>query len=307
MRQRPLIIAASAALLMSMPAYGHDSPASVIEALSERIECQGATARLLISRAYEHQSLGNWNAVAADFSAALELEPRSRTALSGCAEAFLQLDALPQAESMVLRGLALDEDPSGKSPFYALLARVFARQESWLDALNAWRGALQSPQPEIDWFLGEEECLNRLGRHLDRVEALAQAMNRNPSVVLHRAWIRALVDAGELETASLEIESGMAQSRWQSYWLLLRAKIHGLNQGYIEQQADAANALTEIQSRLNLERPDPYLVVESARALAFMGEREQALDYIEKARDLGVSEADLSALMRTIEMQSLFH
>ena len=301
MRQRPLIIASIAALLISMPAYGHDSPAHVIEALSERIECQGATARLLISRAYEHQSLGNWDAGAADFSAALELEPRSHSAIIGCAEAFLQLDTLPQAESMAQRGLALDEDPSVKSPFYALLARVFARQHNWLDALNAWRGALRSPQPEIDWFLGEEECLSRLGRHLDRVEALAQAMNRNPSVVLYRAWIRALVNAGEVETASLEIERGMAQSRWQSSWLLLRAQVHGQNQRFFEQQADAATALTEIQSRLNLERPDPYLVLEAARSLTLMGEREQALDYLEIARNLGVSESDLNTLIRMTE------
>jgi tetratricopeptide (TPR) repeat protein len=298
---RTFFTAAFACLMLVLAAYGHQSPDHVVGALTELIEADGASARLLTDRAYEQQSLGNWDAAAADFSAAVELEPCSRSAIMGYGEALLQMDELPQAESVTRRGLALKGNPASQAPFFALLARVYFRQNLWHDSLDAWRNALQSPQPEVDWFLGEERCLARLGRDPERVEALAQARIRNPSVVLQRAWIRALVDAGDHEEASLEIERGMGQSRWQSSWLLLRAQIHGQAQRYLEQQADAATALAEIRSRLNLERPDPYLVVEAAWALALLGDWDEALDYIKKAQSLGVSDDGLSALIKIVE------
>ncbi len=301
MKRCPFLIAASAVLAAALPASGHEGPDHVIEALTERIQAQGPTAKLLISRAYEHQSLGNWNAVLADFGAALDLDSRSRAALSGYTEASLQLGALPQAESMARRGLELDEDALGQSPFYALLARVFAEQQRWSDAREAWRGALRSPRPEIDWFLGEAECLDHLDRHRERVEALLLATERNPSVVLHRAWIHALVDAGDFETASQEIENGLSKSRWKSSWLLLRARIYAQRQLYTQQWADAADALTEIRSRLSVEHPDPHLVAEAAQALAFLGKNDEALAYIKNARDLGISESHLPEVTRIIE------
>lgn len=304
MKLRQMLIAVCAVFATALPAVAHKGPEHVVEALTEQIEGQGPTARLLIARAYEHQSLGNWDAVLADFRAALELEPRSRPALSGCAEALLKLDALPEAEAMARRGLALEDDVAGKSPFYALLGRVLARKHSWLDALAAWRGALRSSQPEIDWFLGEAECLARLDRHDERAEALFRASKRNPSVVLRRAWIRALVDAGELEVASREIERGISQSRWLSSWLLLRARVHAQRQLYTEQRADAADALTEIRSRISAEHPDPHLLAEAAQALALLGERDEAFAYLDEARKLGMSEARLVAVTRIIDAAS---
>ena len=47
--------------------------------------------------------------------------------------------------------------------------------------------------------------------------------------------------------------------------------------------------------------PDPHLVAEAAQALAFLGERDEALVYLNKARNLGISEAHLIAVTRIID------
>ena len=304
MKRRQFFIAASTVFLFVFPARGHRSPNQVAEALSERIEADGASVRLLTNRAYEHQSLGNWPAAVADFRAAIELEPRSRFSILGCAEALLHTDDWPQADAMAQRGLALDENAASLAPFHALRARVFYRQHRWLDALEAWRGALRSPHPEIDWFLGEAECLARLARHPERVEAIAQAMTRNPSIVLRRAWIRALVDAGEFEVAFREIDRGMSKARWKSSWLLLRARIHGENQRVAEQKVDAMAAWLELRNRVRSALSDPYLVKDAAWALGYLGECDQALAHVEKARLLGVPEMELLPIEQTIRNNS---
>ena len=304
MKRRQFFIAVSVVFLFVFPAWGHRSPDRVVEALRERIKADGASLRLLTDWAYEHQSLGNWQAAVTAFRAAIELEPRSRFAILGCAKALLHTDAWPQADEMAQRGLALDENAASQAPFHALRARVFSRQHRWLDALEAWRGSLRSPHPEIDWFLGEAECLARLTRHPERVEALARAMTRNPSIVLRRAWIRALVDAGEFEVAFREIDRGMTMARWKSSWLLLRARIHGENQRFEEQKVDAMAAWLELRNRVRSALSDPYLVKDAAWALGYLGECDQALAYVEKARLLGVPEMDLLPIEQTIRNNS---
>ena len=290
------------AVFMTVPLlYGHQSPVHVVEDLSENLATQGSSAKLLTARGYEYQSLGNWSAAVADFNAALELDSHARSAIAGCAEASLNLGDFGEAEKMCRRGLALVVEPAEQAPYYALLARIMTRESRWLDALDAWQMALLSPQSEVDWFLGESEALARLGRLKERVKALSQAIERNPSIVLRRAWIRALVDAGEFDVASREIERGISQSRWQSFWLLLRAQVHGQNQNHDEQRVDAATAFAEIKSRLSPEYPDPYLLVEAAKALAYLGDQGEALAYLEKARSHGVSEKELSLVAQLME------
>jgi tetratricopeptide (TPR) repeat protein len=243
----------------------------MIATLSERIAAGGADARLLTTRAYEHQALGNRTAALADFKAALALEPRLGAALSGAAEALLLEGAWTEARTLARRGLALDEDPQRRAPYHALLARIAAEQQRWTEALDSWRAALLSPQPEIDWFLGESHALATLGRPAEQIAALALAMQRNPSVVLRRAWIRALVESGDLDAASREIEYELARSRWRGSWLLLRARIHGLRLQHQAQRADAAAALAEIERRLHPQRPDPQLVEEANHARRLLG------------------------------------
>lgn len=280
-------------ILLAGPAVAHDSPGDVIHALSHRMELEGPTARLLAARAYEHQSLGNWSSAIEDFSSALALQPRFGAALQGLAAAYLHQQDWAAAESAARGAVALYTDDGLRAPGEALLAQVLAGQGRWDEALTAWRGALKSPAPEVDWFLGEAHCLGELGRFTEQVACLAAARLRNPSVVLHRAWIRALVDANQLDTAEAEIERGLSQTRWQSTWMLLRARVHAKRGEVTRQHEDASLALAELENRMNPDRPDAWLVAECGIALALSGNADGARACEKQARDLGVPGADL--------------
>lgn len=289
---RRCVLALLCALAVT-PAPAHDSPGDVIHAVSHRIEQEGPTARLLAARAFEYQSLGQWNAAIIDFDGALALQPRFSAALQGLAEAHLRLGHWTDAESAAQRAIALYDDDGRRAPGQALLAQVLEAQTKWPEALDAWREALKAPYPEVDWFLGESRCLGKLGRYDDQASALALARSRNPSVVLHRAWVRAMVDGGQLDAARAEIETGLEKARWQSSWLLLRARVHARQGDTAHQYEDALAALAELQGRINPERPDTWLVTECAIALALAGEETKAREYETQARTLGASGADL--------------
>jgi tetratricopeptide (TPR) repeat protein len=286
--------------LFSSSAVGHESPDHVVQSLTDRIETDGPNARLLLARAYEYQSAGDLRAAAVDFKAVLLLNPHSSAALGGLAEILLQQNELSDAAETARRGLVLNAP--GRERFHALLARSLTRQECWTQALESWSRALESPQPEIAWFIGEAECLFRLSRYPEQVAALAAAKSRNPSVVLHRAWIHALVDAGLLDEASRQIERGLTESRWRSSWLLLRARLHERNHRTAEQQADAAAALSELKLRLNSSRPDLQLVADVGYALAILNRRDEALAQLAAARRLGASEVTVARLDRMLHV-----
>ena len=287
---RPFILG-TVMVTAALRAFAHDGPGDVIHLLTDRIEAQGPTARLLASRAYEHRSLGNLDAAIADFEHSLKLQPGYVPAILGCAEAMLEQGGYSKAESMVRGGLVFSAGVENRAPLEAMLARTLSAQLRWSEALEAWRAALLSPSSEVDWFLGEAECLTHIGSASERVDALAAAMKRNPSVVLQRAWIHALVDAGDIDRASVEIETALARSRWQSTWLLLRARISRQRGNEAEERSDATKALAEIRSRIDLERPAPYLMAEMGNALALLGQREEARVCLERARTLGVPES----------------
>ena len=145
----------------------------------------------------------------------------------------------------------------------------------------------------MDWYLGESECLGQQKRFAEQAESLAAARARNPSVVLHRAWVRALVDADQLDAAMSEIEAGLVNTRWQSTWLLLRARVYEKRGNATLQHEDAMNALAELQGRINPERPDRWLLTECGIALALAGRESAAREYEKQARELGVPSADL--------------
>ena len=86
-------------VLTVAPAPAHDCPGDVIHALSHRMEVEGPTARMLAARAFEYQSLGQWDAAITDFDGALALQPRFSAALQGLAGAHLHLGNWEKAES----------------------------------------------------------------------------------------------------------------------------------------------------------------------------------------------------------------
>lgn len=257
----------------SQGARGHDSPSHRIEALTLRMEVEGPRADSLTDRGFEYNALGDWSSAVADFEAALKLSPHSWAALSGCAEACLQLGRWEQMSSLAREGISRRGSPAMQAPFYALLAQSLMKQQKWEQALEAWNGALKSPNPEIDWYLGLSVTLDHLKEYGLQVKALAEARKRNPSVVLYRTWLLALVNAGQFELALTEVNRELEDARWKSSWFLLRARIYQGLKNKDAQVHDAKAALEEILLRLNPQRPDPQLVMERNQALTLLGNR----------------------------------
>ncbi len=304
-RGAPLLLFAA---FLTLPVFAHDNPGDVIHALTHRMEEGGVTARLLTARAFEHTYAGNGDAAVEDFEAALALQPSYGTALSGLGTALLLQDKLGDAEQIARRGLSTSDSPDRRAPYHALLAQIHERALHWEEARHRWKEALAATRPEVDWFLGEAQCLAQLERYDERVAALAIAKTRNPSVVLHRAWIRALVDAHQLEQARREIEQNLSASRWKSTWLLLRAQVHAREHAEAAQHQDAEAALAELQARWG---PDPatrdrHLLRDGATALELLG-RPDAAQHLrdhgtlleEVAREVPVADSGSAPLLAT--------
>lgn len=305
-RSAPLLLVVA---FLALPVLAHDNPGDVIHALTHRMEEGGVTVRLLTARAFEHSYAGNGDAAVEDFEAALALQPAYGTALSGLGSALLLQDKLGEAEQVARRGLNISDSPDRQAPYHALLAQIHERALRWEEARHSWKAALTATRPEVDWFLGEAQCLALLERYDERVAALAIAKTRNPSVVLHRAWIRALVDAHQLAQARREIEKSLLTSRWKSTWLLLRAQVNALEKAETAQHQDAQSALAELQQRWG---PDPatrdrYLLRDGATALELLG-RPSAAQHLrdhgtlleERTPKTSVVKSDSAPLLATV-------
>lgn len=285
-----------AAVFIALDTAAHDSPGDVIHALTHRMEASGPTARLLAARAFEYQYLGQWDEAIADFEAALERQPRYGAAIDGLAQVLLRQEQFELAIAVANRGLQLETTPEREGPYHAIVARARGGQSRWQQALEAWRAALRSDQPDVDWFLEEARCLAELHRYNERAHALGEAKERNPSIVLEQAWIHALVDARQYERALPEMNRFLDQARWKSTWLLLRARLHAHTGNESERRTDAEQALAEINQRWSWDdaKRDPMLLLQAGLAFALLDQPQQARAHLDAARRHGVSSGQLA-------------
>ncbi len=260
------------AFAVSPPAHAHHSPSEVVEALTKRIEAGENTVAIFIRRGDEYRAIAKPESAVADYRSALKLSPAYLPALHGLAHASFQQHRFAKTLEVSQQGIAASDSADQAATFHALSARTYEQQLQWERALSAWKKSLASSRPNINWFLGESRALTKLDR-LDAARlSLEAAMQRNPSIVLRRAWIQSLIDCGEAKEASLHIEAGLARSRWKSSWLLLRARLE-LSQNHTrEAQRDAASALQEIDSRWKPNTANPWLSSDRQQALAILSD-----------------------------------
>jgi len=258
-------------LVVSPQACAHHSPSEVVEALTERIEASKPTAMLLVRRGDEYRAIAEPQLAVDDYQAALKLKPSSMPALHGLAHASFNQQHFDKAIKASQQGIAAAKNIDATGPFHAILARIYEQQEKWEQALTEWKHAIAVSQPDINWFLGEARLLSKLNRHHDAYLSLEAALERNPSVVLRRAWIKSLIDSGQANQASQHIEAGLARARWKSSWLLLRARLE-LSQNQPEAaKRDAELTLKEIEKRWNPAAANPFLTASRDQALAILG------------------------------------
>lgn len=258
--------------LASSPAQAHHSPSEVIVALSEKIDAGNQTASLFTRRGDEYRALNESEFAIADYRSALELAENYLPALYGLAHTYLKQQCYGDVALVARQGIAAAANPDEAGSFHAVLARIYEKQEQWQQAAQQWQHSLASSRPQVDWFLGEARALEKLARNEEAKTSLATAMTRNPSTVLHRAWLGALILCGDTDEAAVYIEAGLARARWKSSWLLLRARLRLAQEQPVAARQDAAAAIHEIDARLNPESPNPFLAADRAAALTIMSQ-----------------------------------
>ena len=138
------------------------------------------------------------------------------------------------------------------------------------------------------------ETATQVLRMEERVKDLAAAMTKLRSFVVKSKWYDAMIDAGRGAEILPEVDQEIGNTRYQSTWLIRRARIRLKNGDAPGATADLAAALTEIESRLRPEVPDLSLICDRGLIHELQGNHAAALADLEMARKSG---ADFWMLM----------
>lgn len=261
-------------VLLSVAAQCHESPNEVIDALTHRIEDGGATAGLLVSRAYEYRAYGEMLSAESDLRAALALDGGNGAAYVSLGQLLVYLGRGEEALRIVDSGLAEVEDRDFRAGLHALGAEAHGLGKSWTRALGEIDLALEVSSGELEWMLLKSWILGELERHDDRVAYVREASEENGSVVLAIELIDALRDAGRYRECLGLIEGYIGKRRWKAEWLLRRAEVFRVMGDGVGMRADAERALDEIADRLSLNNPEAFLYELRAKAMALLEESD---------------------------------
>jgi tetratricopeptide (TPR) repeat protein len=262
----------------------HESPEHVIEDLTAAIARRGPSAKLYYRRASEYRVLGRLESAAADLQSALRLDAEDVTIRAELSRVRLAQGQAAQARAEIERALAGAENARRRAHCLMVRSAIHAAEKDWEAALVDCREACRIPEREIDWVLERSRLQAHLGRHGERIDDLAAALRVAPGAVVQIEWVEALIDAGRWDEALPEIDRELADSRWQSSWLLRRARVH-LGQGRDEAAAqDLWAAVAEIDARFNPQRPDVTLLADRGLARALLQDRQGAKADLAEAR-----------------------
>lgn len=270
-------------LLMAAMALAHESPEHEIEALSLKIEKSGATAELLARRATEWRALGKYENAAKDLERALAINSNSVSVVLEYADVELGRGNARKAQALVRDGLARAADAE-KPALHMMLAEVAERTGSYETALRECEIAMKDGEPRLEWHLTCARLMCLSAKHSEAVAALKAAYEKTPNVVLEVEWIEAMIDAGEHEKALARIAKYAGRGRWRSAWLIRQARAElGLNR----REAAHANlkmALTELDRRINADKPDATLLADRAMGRLLLGDRVAAAADMDRIR-----------------------
>lgn len=250
--------------------FSHHTPEDVITHLSASINADGRDAKLLVRRADQWRILGKSEKAIADYQQALKLDPSNRIAYHGLARTQISQNCYQAAIATAQHGIALGGERDLLAPLHALVAIAQGELGNHDAALVAWTKAIECEKPEVDWLLQHARTLQVLEKQVAARNALASAKESNPSVVLHRAWIDALIRCKDYELAAAQIEIGMQRCRWKSSWLLQRAELRFARGEYVLARSDASAAHQEISKRMVQGVENPILEEQLRHALKLL-------------------------------------
>lgn len=282
--RKACLLGAALVLAHLSPVQGHDSPEHEVEALTLRMARAGKSGSLLLRRAVEYKALGEFDKAVSDLAEAIKLEPKVPALYVELSRVQFAQGKLGEACNNATRSLALMDDSGDRGPAFLLRARIQAARGRATEALADCE--LADRKDDLDWYLARSQMQAVLGQFEARVAGVKQGFERNGSIVLEIEWVEAMIDAGQYRPALERIEQHLNQLRWRSSWLLRRARaVKGLNGNF---QADAQAALTELNGRINPERPDSMLLLDRATANALLGRKAAASNDLAAATRLGM-------------------
>ena len=216
------------------------------------------------------------------FEKALEYDPDYPLALSGLAQimelrVFFGIDTssstLDKAEALVRR--ALDMEPN-LSKGYKLLGDIWGTKQEWDQAADAYRKAIKL-DPNNDYAWSELAWVyNETHESIKAEQAARTAIRINPANVYHHFQLgralryqHRLNEAIEVFQHSLQLNPKFEfAQRWLGFLYYIKGNYHAALTHY-----QAANELVE----------RPLTMAQIAAAYAGIGNKEQALDRLEKA------------------------
>ena len=245
----------------------------------------GRTPFLLLKRAGEYRVLGQLNKAAADLREALKSEPNLAAAHTELSRIYLAQSEPAKALAAITQALALVSDEKARAPLRMWRAEIFVAQNKPAEALADIARAFETHPADIDWYLQRAQIQSRLGKFAECVAGLKAGFDQTGSAVLEIEWIEALIDAGQFRQALERIEPQLASARWQSSWLLRRARARkGLGEEFA---ADVRAAITELNRRLSPQHPDLTLLADRGTANALLGKMAEARKDLVAAKNLG--------------------
>jgi tetratricopeptide (TPR) repeat protein len=287
-RSLRVLAACSLALAGAPTAPAHEGPEHEIEELTALLAQRGESPELLVERAVEYGILGRHPEAKRDLERAIQLDPASLPALRELARLQFRLGQADEALPTVTRALALPiAERVDRGSLLVLRAEIRRSQGLLRPALEDCDAALRLHGENPEWYLLRSDLQRRLKLHRRRLAELAEGIRRTGAGVLEIERVEALLDAGRYRAALERIEPELASSRVRCRWLVRRGRARiGLGRR-TEGEADLRGALMEIANLLDPVRPDASLLLDQARALLLLGDREGARGALESARARG--------------------
>lgn len=275
------------ALVLTVRASAHDSPEALVNRYSALMSAHGVTPLLLAKRAEEYAVLGELDKAATDWEHLLQLQPRSLNALTELSKVRLDAGRLTEAMTSVNQALALATRPEEQAQLYLIRAHIHRARGDVTNALADCERFFVHPVPDLDAFIIRSQLQLRLQQGEAAVAGLREGWERTGSAVLEAHWIEALIDAGRPAEALTQIELRLPETRWQSSWLLRRARAR-LRLGEVAAaRDDLQRAIQEINPRLTSGYPDLTLLVDRGLAHALLGDTVAASRDLNQARRAG--------------------
>jgi len=260
--------------VLPAPTFAHHDVNAAIKELAQKIAA-GATAELHYERAIEYRALRNTKSAEGDLRAALALQPGHRESLT----ALIQLlRDTPETLELAKSYLANAQEPKHQLEARFLIAQV----ASWSDdddtaLLTCDEIQKLHPDHPTDLDLLHARLLLQSGNPAKAADVLNTARQKHQGIVLRNAWIDASLSASQTTEVLPLIEQELAESRFRASWLIRRARASLVTNDPDKARTDLHAALTELNTRIQPDRPDLTLIADRGLSLALLGSKDLAL------------------------------